>query len=151
MEPWLERAAALRPNRIAVEAPDGSITYCELLDRARRISLDGEPVPIALPPGLDFVVTLHACLLSGRAAMPIDLRLSERERAAPTRVGKDVALVMHTSGTTGEPTPVELTYAQIHAQRARHRRGARPRRGRALAVPAAAEPRRRPDGAAAVA
>jgi o-succinylbenzoate---CoA ligase len=117
MEPWLERAAALRPNRTAVEAPDGSLTYAELLDRAGRVALDGDVVPIALPPGLDFVVTLHSCLLTGTAAMPVDLRLSDRERATvPTSVGEDVALVVHTSGTTGEPTPVELTYGNVLAQ-----------------------------------
>jgi O-succinylbenzoic acid--CoA ligase len=115
MEPWLERAAALRPNRTAVEAPDGSLTYAALLQHARHIALDGDVVPIAAQPGLDFVVTLHACLLTGRAAMPIDLR--ERARpAAPASVGQEVALVMHTSGTTGEPQPVELTYGQIAAQ-----------------------------------
>jgi O-succinylbenzoic acid--CoA ligase len=59
-------------------------------------------------------VTLHACLLSGRAAMPVDLR--ERRRPKIPSVGHDVALVMHTSGTTGEPQPVELTYGQILAQ-----------------------------------
>jgi O-succinylbenzoic acid--CoA ligase len=120
MEVWLERAAALRPNRTAVEAPDGSLTYAELLDAARQVDLDagpGDRVPIALPAGLDFVVTLHACLLWGAAAMPIDLRLSDRERGpAPPNVGEDVALVMHTSGTSGEPQPVELTYEQILAQ-----------------------------------
>ena len=115
MEPWLERAAALRPNRTAVEAPDGSLTYGELLQHARRVALDGDVVPIAAVPGLDFVVTLHACLLTGRAAMPIDLR--ERvQPAPPTSVGEDVALVVHTSGTTGEPQPVALTYSQILAQ-----------------------------------
>ena len=117
MEPWLERAAALHPNRTAVEAPDGSVTYGELLDRARRVALDGDVVPIAAQPGLDFVVTLHACLLAGRAAMPVDLRLTEHERApVPTSVGEAVALVVHTSGTTGEPRPVELTYGSILAQ-----------------------------------
>ena len=116
MEPWLERAAALRPDRTAVEAPDGSLTYGELLERARRVTLDGDPVPIALPPGLDFAVTLHACLLAGRAAMPVDVR--ERERpAAPASVGADVALVMHTSGTTGEPRRVELTYGRSSRRR----------------------------------
>ena len=77
MEPWLERAAALRPNRTAVEAEDGSRTYAELLDHARRVVLDvrpGDRVAIALPPGLAFVETLHACLLRGAAAMPFDLR-----------------------------------------------------------------------------
>jgi o-succinylbenzoate---CoA ligase len=124
MEVWLERAAALRPDRTAVEAPDGSLTYAELLDAARHAELDagsGDRVPIALPAGLDFVVTLHACLLRGAAAMPIDLRLSDRERAtmmrsAGTSVEHDVALVVHTSGTTGAPRPVELSYGNVLAQ-----------------------------------
>ena len=124
MEVWLERAAALRPDRTAVEAPDGSLTYVELLDAARHAELDagpGDRVPIALPAGLDFVVTLHACLLRGAAAMPIDLRLSDRERAtmmrsAGTSVEHDVALVVHTSGTTGAPRPVELSYGNVLAQ-----------------------------------
>ena len=108
MESWLERAAALRPHRTAVEAPDGSLTYTELLDRARRVVLDGDVVPIALPPGLEFAVTLHTCLLKGIAAMPAP-------SPAPARSSEDVALVVHTSGTTGEPRPVELTYGQILA------------------------------------
>ena len=115
MEPWLERAAALRPDRTAVEAPDGSLTYAELLDRARSVELDGDVVPIAQPPGLAFAVTLHACLLTGRAAMPVDLR-ERRPPPVPAGVRPDVALVMHTSGTTGEPQPVALTYGQILAQ-----------------------------------
>jgi o-succinylbenzoate---CoA ligase len=115
MEPWLERAAALRPNRTAVEAPEGSLTYAELLEAARHVELDGDPVPIALPPGLEFAVMLHACLLNGVAAMPVDLR-EPHAIAAGGPVADDVALVVHTSGTTGESQPVELTYAQIHAQ-----------------------------------
>jgi o-succinylbenzoate---CoA ligase len=117
MEPWLVRAAALRPNRTAVEAPDGSLTYAELLDRARRAALDlrpGDRVPIALPSGLEFVVTLHACLLAGAAAMPVDLR-EPTPVAGGGRAGEDVALVVHTSGTTGEPQPVELTYGNVLA------------------------------------
>jgi o-succinylbenzoate---CoA ligase len=124
MEVWLERAAALRPNRTAVEAPDGSLTYAELLDAARHVDLDagpGDRVPIALPAGLDFVVTIHACLLRGAAAMPIDLRLSDREqatmmRSAATSVAHDVALVVHTSGTTGVPRAIELSYGNVLAQ-----------------------------------
>src|SRR5262245_49726576 len=108
MEPWLERAAALRPNRTAVEAPDGSVTYRELLERARGTTVDGGVVPIPAEPGLDFAVTLHACLLNRRAAMPVDLREPEPP-AVPAGVGKDVALVMHTSGTSAEPKRVELT------------------------------------------
>jgi o-succinylbenzoate---CoA ligase len=118
MEPWLERAAALRPDRVAVEAPEGSVTYAELLDRARAAARDVQGiVPIDLPPGLEFAVRLHACLLAGATAMPIDQRLGERERAAmaPGRPGPGVALIVHTSGTTGAPRPVHLTLENIQA------------------------------------
>jgi o-succinylbenzoate---CoA ligase len=78
----LERA---RPEVLAVETADGALTYAELLARARAAAAalpPGGRVAILLPPGLDFAVALHACLLAGAAAMPIDLRLAERERAA---------------------------------------------------------------------
>ena len=78
IEPWLERAAALRPDRVAVEAQDGRLTYAELLAAARNEArvLSGT-VPIDLPPGLAFAVRLHACLLAGATAMPVDRRLTE--------------------------------------------------------------------------
>jgi len=82
IDPWLPRAAALRPGRVALEAPEGTLTYAELLDGARIDALPGSRIGIALPPGLDFAVTLHACLLARAAAMPVDPRLGESERAA---------------------------------------------------------------------
>jgi O-succinylbenzoic acid--CoA ligase len=118
VEPWLPHAAALHPERNAVETPDGALTYAELLARATAdaAALQGAPAaPIALPPGLEFAVALHAALLAGVPAVPIDLRLSEDERAAraatvaATRGG--VATVIHTSGTTAAPKRVELTAA----------------------------------------
>ena len=145
MEPWLERAAALRPNRTAVEAEDGTRTYAELLERARGVAARltrGERVAIALPSGVEFAEVLHGCLLAGAVAMPVDLRLAEREReavlgSATTVVDEswaseeaqgddervvrrpdedDVALVVHTSGTTGAPRAVELSYGNVLAQ-----------------------------------
>ncbi|MCW3030248.1 MAG: AMP-dependent synthetase and ligase, partial [Solirubrobacterales bacterium] len=99
----------------------------------------GDRVAIALPAGLDFACALHACLLLGAVAMPLDLRLSAPERAAiadaavavvdaplgPARepdaaaVGElcheldATAVVIHTSGTSAAPKPVELTYANL--------------------------------------
>lgn len=102
-------------------------------------------VAIALPAGLDFVRALHACLLLGAVAVPVDLRLApaERERIA---AGADIvveeplpltpppapsepaaaalrgparhdlhatALIVHTSGTTAAPRPVELSYGNL--------------------------------------
>ena len=79
----------------------------------------------------DFAVALHGCLLAGAAAVPIDLRMTESERAARTAGARLVVseplgsapvahaaaddrdpavAVMHTSGTTAAPKPVVLTY-----------------------------------------
>ena len=42
----------------------------------------GARVALALEPGVPFVEALHACLLLGAAAMPVDPRLGPAERAA---------------------------------------------------------------------
>ena len=138
MQPWLERAAAARPDVLAVETADGALTYAELLARARAGATRfaaGDRVAILLPPGLDFAIALHACLLAGAAALPVDLRLGDRERATqlagaaavvdaplPTSatashafVPGEAALVVHTSGTTGSPRRVKLTVANVLA------------------------------------
>src|SRR4051812_5785961 len=111
---WLARAAARRPDRVAIETPEYALTYAELLERAseRAAGLGGR-VPIEGP---ELPIDLHACLLAGAAAMPVDPRWGSRERAALlATAGRPAAagLVVHTSGTTGPPAPVELTLAQI--------------------------------------
>ncbi|MGA2164387.1 MAG: AMP-binding protein [Solirubrobacteraceae bacterium] len=159
VDAWLERAARSAPVAIAVETTLGACSYAQLLELARggagelaaRGAARGERVAIALPAGLDFVCALHACLLLGAVAVPVDLRLGERERAAivdgaevvvdePLRVSgargavvgvrgalagargipagavhdlDAVAAVIHTSGTTSAPKPVELTYGNF--------------------------------------
>jgi o-succinylbenzoate---CoA ligase len=145
VDAWLERAAASAPSAVAVQTPLEICSYGELLSRARagagelaaRGAGRGERVAIALPAGLDFACALHACLLLGAAAVPVDLRFGERERAAimngaavvvdgplrtdtapgaPGGVTHDldaVAAVIHTSGTTSAPKPVELTYGNF--------------------------------------
>jgi O-succinylbenzoic acid--CoA ligase len=96
-------------------------------------------VALVLPAGLDFAVTMHACLLIGAVVMPVDLRLAPGERAeraaradhvvdarprAPeggwfvaSVAPRDdaVALAVHTSGTTSDPKLVELTWGNITA------------------------------------
>src|SRR3954465_791318 len=86
MEPWLERAASAWPPRVALDSPSGSLTYASLRDRASSFAASpGDRVAIALPFGLDFAVAVHACLFRGAVAVPIDGRLSERERTAQVR------------------------------------------------------------------
>jgi o-succinylbenzoate---CoA ligase len=118
---WLQQAAAKHPDRIAIEGPERILTYAELRERAvaKASALDGKPrVGLAMPPGEEFVIALHASLLAGAAVVPIDLRLGAaeqeqrwaavREPALP-RAGDVEVAVMHTSGTTAAPKPVVLT------------------------------------------
>jgi O-succinylbenzoic acid--CoA ligase len=146
VEGWLTRAAAARPERAAIQAPEGSWSYAELLSAARsgaaelaaRGARPGERVAIALPPGLHFAQALHACLLLGAVAVPLDLRASPAERAQlaegatllleePLRADGPVelpeprarhdlqagAVVIHTSGTTSAPRAIELTHGNL--------------------------------------
>jgi O-succinylbenzoic acid--CoA ligase len=131
VESWLARAARERPRRAAVN----ELTYGELYERARRVAAGlprGGRVGLALPPGEAFVVALHATLLAGALAVPVDLRLTEAERPGVDVLlegdaldrardvgGQDVpaghdldapAILVHTSGTTSAPKPVRLTY-----------------------------------------
>ena len=136
---WIHLATNKAPDRVAIEDPERTVTYAELSRAAigaagalEELGLrDGDRVALALPPGADFVIALHGCLLAGAAAVPIDLRLGDAERGqrlAGARIvvserfeprpirrpssslgaDPDVA-VMHTSGTTAAPKPVRLT------------------------------------------
>jgi o-succinylbenzoate---CoA ligase len=146
VEAWLARAATARPEHDALLTPAGDWSYARLHEAARfaagelvaRGAGAGSRVAIALPAGLEFAQALHACLLLGAIAVPVDLRLApgERERIAagadvlvedPLGLGPapadvpirgvheldDIAVVIHTSGTTSSPRPVELSYGNL--------------------------------------
>jgi O-succinylbenzoic acid--CoA ligase len=102
------------------------LTYAELHERADRLARrlavpPGARVPTTLPPGVAFCELLHALPLRGAVLVPLDPRGPAAPRA-PLGPSPEVPLlaeidpgavhtVIHTSGTTGEPRPVELTYA----------------------------------------
>ena len=150
VEGWLHRAARTRPAVTALEDSDGAaLSYAELHAAARRGARalsargvrPGDRVAIALDPGPRFAEALHACLLLGAVAVPVDSRLAEAERAhicngtsllvsetlseAPDgRAEPDFALderhdldaiaaIIHTSGTTSAPRPIELSYGNF--------------------------------------
>ncbi len=140
---WVHLAASKHPDRVAIEGPERSLTYAELSAEAIKAAyaldrLGLEPrarVALALPPGEEFLIGLHGCLLAGYPAVPVDLRLSEDERSQrfagasvivseplrhssghPRSFGGDpVVAVMHTSGTTAAPKPVALRYGNFMA------------------------------------
>lgn len=97
----------------------------------------GGTVALELPPGPDYVVVLHALMKLGAVACPLDRRLSEAEREAELEQANPVLTVsrpqdisgteadlpllgeheldaihcrIRTSGTSGRPRPVGLTY-----------------------------------------
>jgi O-succinylbenzoic acid--CoA ligase len=92
VESWLARAARLRPAAVALQTADVTLTYAEIdaaaTAAAQRLAAlgvrAGDRVALALPARAPFVVALHGCLRLGAVAVPIDLRLSESERAART-------------------------------------------------------------------
>jgi o-succinylbenzoate---CoA ligase len=160
VEAWLVRVATVKPGHDALDTPGERCTYGELLIVAWAVAREfaecevhrGDRVAIALPPGRDFAYALHACLLLGAVAVPIDLRLSMAERrtvakgaaivvdeswsarlaAAAAHAGASAgiraarlqtghvhhdldatAVVIHTSGTSSAPKPIELTYGNL--------------------------------------
>ena len=146
VEGWLSRAASARPDATALETPRGSWSYAQLHGAASAGAAQlagagagrGSRVAIALPAGLELAQAIHACLLLGAVAVPVDLRLSQTERDAicagaqvlidepldsaratdgapvPSRHELDAtAVVIHTSGTTAQPRPIELTYGNF--------------------------------------
>jgi O-succinylbenzoic acid--CoA ligase len=88
VESWLKRAAAARPRHTALRTAAGDWSYARLHSAARcgaaelqaRGATRGSHVAIALPAGTGFAQALHACLLLGAVAVPVDLRLSPAER-----------------------------------------------------------------------
>jgi len=146
---WIHKAAAMHPDRTALEGPERTLTYAQLSREAIEAAaalraLGAEPAgrtaALELPPDEAYVIALHGCMLAGIAAVPVDLRLSENERASrraradvvvaeplarglslgmPSTPGRDDApqplAVMHTSGTTAAPKPIVLSDGNFFA------------------------------------
>jgi o-succinylbenzoate---CoA ligase len=108
-----------------VVAEGRTLTYAELHQRAdrraRRLAVTpGARVPTTLPPGLSFCELLHALPRRGGVLVPLDPH-GPPSPQPPLGPALDPPLVddidpgavhtvIHTSGTTGEPRAVELTY-----------------------------------------
>ena len=183
VEAWLTRAArAAARSRRARRPPRGAAPTRELLERrARRRRRARRARACArrargdrAAAGARLRRALHACLLLGAVAVPVDLRLSARGARGGSSTGRRsscdeplrcrparrdagarrlrcrrhdldaTALVIHTSGTHAAPKPVELTYGNLLWSALGSAVALGLDPQRALAVHAAALARRRP-------
>ena len=135
MRDWLRDAAVERPGHPELIAGGRSVSYAELDERAGRVARvlaaqgvePGDRVWLSHPPGLGFAEVLHAAPRLGAVLEPQPPADPPRPALDGSQVdvelltGHDPAAVhtiIHTSGTTGEPQPVELTYANHAASAA---------------------------------
>ena len=158
--PVAERAE----QRVAVETPAAGAELPRAREsgagprRVRSAWRRATRVAIALAPGVDFAVALHACLRARRgrrpdrsartararpaAAVTVDRRCAQSgpEARRPRSASTDAAaLIVRTSGSSGAPKRGPADLRQLPLERDRLGRRARARPARALAVHAAAQ------------
>ena len=114
LDPWLPRAAALRPDHPALIDVDGDETsYADLHVQARDAAAAlqakgierGDRVALALPAGAPFLAALHATLMLGAAIVPIDLRLAPGEQAQRSRGAKVTVTSRSAAPASRTPRP----------------------------------------------
>src|SRR4051812_19655218 len=142
LDDWLSLRARTHPDRPAIVAGGRTVLYGELNARAARVARrlaalgvgEGDRVASALPPGIAFAELMHALPRLGAVLVPLNVReadppaagarlvvsepLTGEEADVPLRSVVDpdaVCAVLHTSGTTAAPKPVELTYGNFFA------------------------------------
>ena len=137
----LSRTAG-RPDDLAVvEAESGErLTYRELSARVEEVATGGveevatrgeERVFLVIEPDIDGIIRLLACWRRGKVAVLLNPKLTEAERTdAAGRLDDasfppETQVVLWTSGTTGRPRGVALSFANLEAsaQAARERLG----------------------------
>ncbi|MFO1314128.1 MAG: AMP-binding protein [Burkholderiales bacterium] len=129
----IRAAAAAAPARPALVAGGSTYTYAELAARVERERPGlahacgyGAAYPLVADSTLATVVTLYALFELGIPALLLHPRLTAPERDALVADGRragriadpDAAVVIHTSGTTGQPRGAILTRAALAASAA---------------------------------
>jgi o-succinylbenzoate---CoA ligase len=135
LENWLTSAARARSDHPAVVANGRTVTYAELDERATRAARalaargvrPGDRVRVSHLPGIAFAELLHAVPRLGAVFAPVAPANPPQPAVGATKAGvrlrtthdpDAVFTVIHTSGTTGEPKPVELTFGNHAASAA---------------------------------
>ena len=148
LDNWLAQRSQSCPDRTALTADGGEVTYAELeaeatwvaRRRAAQRVRPGSPLALSMHPSRELIVLVHALMKVGAVLLPLGPRLTEAERAEVVAVEEptldlrdpgeltqseadlpllgehdmnDVACRVLTSGSTGTPRPVSLTYGNF--------------------------------------
>lgn len=89
MPDWLQSQAVRRPNQLAVESPDGTLTYLQLLHAASHCAASlydqgirsRDHVAVVTKSALAHTMVLHALIQLGAVIVPLNWRLSREELA----------------------------------------------------------------------
>ncbi len=139
MRPWWSRAGCSAPPRhapgaTALETPAGSWSYAELRGAARWRAPASWPSAASAPasasrspcrPGWRSPQALHACLLLGAVAVPVDLRLcgdrarAHRRRAASLALEEPLGAAGARAGGPEPPSRARRVH-DLDARRRRH-------------------------------
>jgi len=111
LERLLGDAAARVPDRPALAFEGLRFTYAELDAMADAAQPEQRVLPLPMPNVPESVARFHGALRHGAVVVPLNPLLSEREveqRRRPFEPAPGTAVVLYTSGTTGESKRVEL-------------------------------------------
>jgi o-succinylbenzoate---CoA ligase len=111
---WLRHRADSVPDRLAIRTAEAELTYSELEAEARAVATrlvdegvqPGTGKVLGRGRGPTFPIGVHALLKIGAVVVPEAPHVSA---SGPTAFAPGVACRLYTSGTTGEPRPVDLT------------------------------------------
>lgn len=125
---WLKQLAATSPNASAVISGSTNLTYAELYDdvmvkaaECKSIEITaGKPVLVPAEFNIEFVKSVLALWEVGAVPVPVNPDLTEEEITTieselPSWLDNETALIMFTSGTSGIPKGVQLTFNNLYA------------------------------------